>query len=110
MIADSYDLTVELASVALINSPLTNKILVKPSLVQAAFTNLVQTQATLTAGVNYEFTIQARDIFSNIVVNSSDHISFEFKSVERQNDSVIVTNVTYEFHLYRARFSLPLKG
>jgi len=63
-IADSYDLTVTLnASTHIMASPLTNKILVVPGLVQAAHTHLQTSLGTLTAGVTYEFTIEAMDIF-----------------------------------------------
>lgn len=110
-IQDSYDLTITLDSGSqIMSSPLTNKILVVPSLVQAAYTHLETSLSTLVAGVTYEFTIEAMDIFSNVVLGSTDWIQYEISSVERPDDTYVLANMTYEFHLHRAVFHLPLKG
>ena len=50
------------------------------------------------------------DIFSNVVLGSTDWIEFEIQSVERPLDPMMLANMTYEFHLHRAVFHLPLKG
>jgi hypothetical protein len=86
-VADSYDLTVELedsggSRAEIVDSPLENKILVSSGLVQAAYTNIVTSYDPLTAGVTYVFTIVARDIFENIVLNSDDKINFEIRGPE----------------------------
>lgn len=81
-----------------------------PSLVQAAHTHLQTSLNTLVAGVTYEFTIEAMDIFKNVVLGSTDKIEFEIKSVERPNDPLVLANMTYEFHLHRSVFRLPIKG
>lgn len=44
------------------------------------------------------------------MLGSTDWIGFEIKSVERPSDPLVAANMTYEFHLHRAVFSLPLNG
>ena len=63
----------------ILGSPLENKILVRSGLVQAAHTHVVRSFDPLTAGETYVFTIQAKDIFENVVLHSEDVINFELR-------------------------------
>jgi hypothetical protein len=83
-VADSYTLSIKLDGVTEILSPpsmpLTNRIKVVPSLVQAAHSVLVSPSSTLhhvTAGIPDTFTIQAKDIYQNVRMAGSDRMILE---------------------------------
>lgn len=117
-IAESYDLTVALedaggAAAEIVDSPLENKILVSSGLVQAAYTEIVTSYDPLTAGITYVFTIQAKDIFQNVVLNSEDKISYELRGPESSLLSEIrefSASMEYRFQLHEATFDLLEKG
>lgn len=117
-IAESYDLKIELEDGAggweeILGSPLESKILVRSGLVQAAHTHIVTSFEPLTAGETYVWTIQAKDIFENVVLNSEDRINFEIRGPE----SSILTDIhefsagmEYRFQLHEATVRLLGKG
>ena len=92
------------------SSPLTNKIAVEPGLVQAAYTHLVSPPTQLTAGVSYTFDIQAKDIYQNNVVNSTDKIDFKLLGPTGSEATETVATVEYLFTLHKATFTLPTQG
>lgn len=76
-LAEPYDLSILLDGTAeILGAPLLNRILVVPSLTQAAYSLLVTTDSPLTAGVTYTFEIRAKDIFGNTVLGSQDLVGF----------------------------------
>jgi len=92
-------------------SPLLNKILVVPGLVQAAHTYLVTSQDTLTAGISYTFDIRAKDIYENTVVNSQDLIDFKLLGPDGATGATeTAATVEYQFELHAATFTLQKKG
>jgi len=118
-VAAPYDLSIELLgvgatpAVAIMDSPLTNKILVKPALVQAAYTELASTTSTLTAGTSYTFELRARDIYHNIVLNSQDEVKdvhFQLQGPSGTSPTLVNATMDYRFHLHGATFTLLSKG
>jgi hypothetical protein len=47
------------------------------SLVQARYSPLVESQAVITAGQTNVWKLQAKDIYSNIVIGSAERFAFE---------------------------------
>ena len=71
---------------------------------------MVTTFSPLTAGVNATFTIEARDPFSNVVLNSPDKIDFVVMSRARPTDPLVTASMEYRFQLHEATFSLREQG
>ena len=111
-LAEPYDLSIQLdaATADIHDSPLLNRILVKPGLVQAAHTHLVTTADPLTAGVSYTFEIRAKDIYENTVVGSEDYIDFQLRGPDGQEATETAAEMEYLFQLYAATFTLLKKG
>ena len=67
----------------------------------------------LTAGETYVFTIQAKDIFENVVLNSEDLIKFELRGPASSVLSEIYeysAGMEYRFQLHEATLRLLRKG
>ena len=101
-VAEAYDLSIDLVPSSgphesILGSPLANKILIRPGVVQAVHTHLVSTFSPLTAGVNATFTIEAMDPFSNVVLNSPDKIDFVVMSRDRPSDTLVTASMEYRF-------------
>ena len=61
--------------VSISGSPVQN-VVVLASLVQAKYSDLLDESSPLEAGVTYQWKIQAKDVFGNVVAGSEDRFSF----------------------------------
>ena len=116
--SERYELSIKLGAAAgpstpIKASPLTNKILVKAGLAQAAHTELATSVAALTAGVSYTYDIRARDIYQNIVLNTQDEvkgINFQLRGPAGASPDLVNATMDYRFQLHGATFTLLRKG
>lgn len=70
--ADTYTLNIKYAGTDIIGSPYTN-LIVKVGLVQARYSALTTMFTPVYAGYTNIFRIQAKDIYSNVVVNTNEY-------------------------------------
>ena len=66
--------------VAISGSPVYN-VVVLESLVQAKYSDLLDESSPLEAGVPYQWKIQAKDVFGNVVAGTEDRFSFQIKEL-----------------------------
>lgn len=109
-VAEPYDLSITIGGAAIAGSPLLSKILVVPALTQAAYSVLTSSVAALTAGVSYTYRIQAKDIFSNIVLNPKDRVGLALKGPTGGSSKETQASMVYLSQLHRATFSLNQAG
>ena len=76
--------------------------------VQARYSALTTSATPLIAGYPNVFRIQAKDIYSNVVINTNEFFQFQIKNLA--TSSHLNANITYVFQLYEASFSLTLAG
>lgn len=79
-IVESYTVSILFAGGHIKGSPVTN-IEVFHSLVQARYSPLIESQSVITAGQTNVWKLQAKDIYSNIVVGSAERFAFEVQNL-----------------------------
>ena len=67
---------------------------------------MLDESSPLEAGVTYQWKIQAKDVFGNIVAGSEDRFSFQIKDMLAMTETLYDAEVVYEFSLYTVTFSL----
>jgi hypothetical protein len=91
--------------VAISGSPVYN-VVVLESLVQAKYSDLLDESSPLEAGVTYQWKIQAKDVFGNVVAGTEDRFSFQIKDTLAETETLLEAEVVYEFSLYTVTFTL----
>lgn len=79
-VTEDYSLAVTLNDEHIIGSPV-SEIVVKASDVQAELSELFY-EASVTAGEPLEWSIRARDLFNNIVVDTDERFSLDIQSTQ----------------------------
>lgn len=81
-------------------------IVVLESLVQARYSDLLDETSPLTSGTTYQWKIQAKDIFSNVVVGTEELFALQIKDMLADEETLVEAEIEYLFSLYSATFVL----
>ena len=89
-------------------------IVVLESLVQARYSDLLDETSPLTSGTTYQWKIQAKDIFGNVVVGTEELFALQIKERLADGETLadgnellsIEAEIEYLFSLYSATFVL----
>lgn len=73
----------------------TSGIKVDVGLVQAEYSALVSSTNPVTAGVTNVFKIQAKDLFSNVVIDTDEMFDFEIMNLATK--AITHSNINYQF-------------